>query len=138
MDFIDVSDNNVSSHPQQTNAFCPTCGGKMLFVTKGSLAENYVCESCGTTINPEVEYLSHNSEITDMFEDENNLDSLSIVQKQDPPKNQGPDDWVDRDIKMEIERGGRKQVVSISTNKSSEAFTMKGSGINRIERPKRN
>jgi len=145
MDLIDASNNNNNSsssqQQEQTNTFCPSCDGKMLYVTKGNLAENYVCESCGTTIDPKVEYVKHESDLIDMSDDESDPDMLSIVQKQDPPKYQGPTDWVDKEMKAEIEKGGRKQVVSISANKSSnnnEAFGMKGSaGINRIERPKK-
>lgn len=75
--------------------------------------------------------------VFNMAEDETDSDMLSIVQKQDLPKEQGSfSDQIDRDIKAEIERGGRKQVVSIST-KSSDVSSIKGSGINRIERPKK-
>jgi DNA-directed RNA polymerase subunit M/transcription elongation factor TFIIS len=86
MDFIDASNNNSSPSQQQTNTFCPSCDGRMLYVTRGNLAENYVCESCGTTIDPKVEYVNHESELIDMSDDESNPDMLSIVQKQDPPK----------------------------------------------------
>lgn len=65
MDFIDASNNNSSTYqnnPQQNNVFCYSCNGKMLYVRKGNLAEKYICESCGTTLDPKTEYISSDTE----------------------------------------------------------------------------
>lgn len=131
MNFIDASDAHQ-------NVSCPSCGGRMLYVQKGKFAEKYICESCGMTIDPALEYTSHQSRITNRSEDESDPDSFIIVQKEDHPKNQ--EDCASRELRQDIERGGRRQVVSI-TDLNSTSFASKESNlskVNRIERPKRN
>lgn len=132
MDFIDASNMQ-----QPILAYCPSelCGGQMLLVQKGKLAGNYICQSCGTTIDPALEYLKHEDELGSIMSDEQDNEGIAIVQPDEPTKKDDYLlDWASREIKTEIERGGRKQVVSIS---GTFVNPPSGSKINRIERPQK-
>lgn len=108
----------------------------MLFVSKGKLTGNYICESYGMTVNPQIEYVNHENEIVTKAEEESNANLISIVQKEAPKDTEL--DWIDKEIKMEIERSGRRQVVSITDlNSSSFAYQQSNLKTNKIERPKR-
>lgn len=146
MDFIDSS---AAAQEEASLVFCPSCGFQMLFVTKGELTGNYICQMCGMTIDSRLEDINQDDEITIKSEEESTaLDSLIMVQKDDDdrPISSKVDDWINADIKRDIERGGRKQVISISNGNGPAAFASgtssnnvegsKLSRINRIERPK--
>ena len=126
----------------------------MLFARKGQFAENYVCPVCGMVVDPSIQYVKHENQLGSIISDENeNMDDIIMVQPQQErrsplAKDQRLNDAIDLEMKAEIERGGRKQLVSISTQ-SNEAFSASNTPasttnfskvdpkVNRIERPKR-
>lgn len=138
MDFIDVSNNNTSE--DSTVVYCPNtlCGSQMLFAQKGQFAGKYVCPQCGITVDPTLEYVKHENQLGSIISDENeNSDDIIMVQPQERSslKKNEHLDAIDLEIKAEIERGGRKQLVSISTQ-SNEAFKIGNKNmLNRLERP---
>jgi hypothetical protein len=139
MDFIDTSNTSQS---QPLAAYCPNdlCGGEMFLMTKGKLEGNYVCVSCGMTVDPTREYFKHEDDLSSKMDDANDDDGFSgIVQADEKPKRNEHLDAIELEMKAEIEKGGRKQLVAISSD-SATAFAAKNpnnitnTNINKIKR----